>query len=87
MLHSRRGERTAFKATRLPTNANSSDAKESTRWVESYEIVADLAETLPDTRWVYVADREGDLWALIDAAAPPPELTAQVGDAVITRIE
>lgn len=27
------------------------------------------------------------LRALIDAAAPPPELTAQVGDAVITRIE
>ncbi|MCP5197368.1 MAG: IS4 family transposase [Gammaproteobacteria bacterium] len=45
------------------------DVKESTRWVEGYEIVADLAETVPDTRWVYVADREGDLRALIDAAA------------------
>jgi hypothetical protein len=43
--------------------------KESTRWVEGYEIVADLAETVPDTRLVYVADREGDLRALIDAAA------------------
>ncbi|MEZ5580083.1 MAG: hypothetical protein R3F40_12135 [Candidatus Competibacteraceae bacterium] len=31
--------------------------------------MADLAETLPDTRLVYVADREGDLRALIDAAA------------------
>ena len=40
--------------------------KESTRWVEGYEIVADLAETVPDTRLVYVADREGDLRALID---------------------
>ncbi len=45
------------------------DVKESTRWVEGYQIVADLAETLPDTRLVYVADREGDLRALIDAAA------------------
>ena len=45
------------------------DVKESTRWVEGYEIVADLAETVPDSRLVYVADREGDLRALIDAAA------------------
>ena len=42
--------------------------KESTRWVEGYEIVADLAEQTPDTRLVYVADREGDLWELMDAA-------------------
>ena len=41
------------------------DVKESLRWVEGYEIVADLAETVPDTRLV-VADREGDLRALID---------------------
>jgi hypothetical protein len=45
------------------------DVKESTRWVEGYEIVADLAETVPETRLVYVADREGDLRALIAAAA------------------
>ena len=45
------------------------DVKESTRWVEGYAIVADLAETVPDSRLVYVADREGDLRALIDAAA------------------
>ena len=43
--------------------------KESTRWVEGYEIVADLAEQTPDTRLVYVADREGDVRALMDAAA------------------
>jgi hypothetical protein len=42
--------------------------KESTRWVEGYEIVADLAEQLSDTRLVYVADREGDLRELMDAA-------------------
>ena len=45
------------------------DVKESTRWVEGYEIVADRAAAVPDTRLVYVADREGDLRALIDAAA------------------
>ncbi len=43
--------------------------KESTRWIEGYEIVADLAETVPDIRLVYVADREGDLRVLMDAAA------------------
>ena len=45
------------------------DVKESLRWLEGYEIVADLAETVPATRLVYVADREGDLRALLDAAA------------------
>jgi len=45
------------------------DVKESTRWIEGYEIVADLAETVPAIRLVYVADREGDLRALMDAAA------------------
>jgi hypothetical protein len=45
------------------------DIKESIRWVEGYEIVADLAETVPDTCLVYMADREGDLRPLMDAAA------------------
>ena len=45
------------------------DVKESARWVEGYEIVADLAETVAGTRLVYIADREGDLRALIDDAA------------------
>src|SRR5512147_3333454 len=43
--------------------------KESTRWVEGYPVVADLAEQRPDTRLVYVADREGALRELMDAAA------------------
>ena len=43
--------------------------KESTRWVEGYEIVADLATQVPETRLVYMADREGDLRTLMDAAA------------------
>ena len=42
--------------------------KESTHWVEGYQIVADRAERIADTCLVDVADREGDLWALMDAA-------------------
>ncbi len=45
------------------------DVKESTRWVEGYTIVADLAERTPETRFVSVADREGDVRALMDVAA------------------
>ena len=36
--------------------------------MEGHTIVADLAERTPATRFVYVADREGDLRALMDAA-------------------
>ena len=43
--------------------------KESVRWVEGYGIVADLAEVTRGTRLVYVADREGDIRALMDYAA------------------
>lgn len=43
--------------------------KASGRGLEGYGIVADRAATMPATRLVYVADREGDLRALIDAAA------------------
>ena len=43
--------------------------KERVRWVEGYEIVADLAAQTPETRLVSIADREGDLRALMDTAA------------------
>ena len=43
--------------------------KESVRWLEGYGIVAELAEVTPGTRLVYLADREGDLRALMDDAA------------------
>lgn len=42
--------------------------KESTRWVEGYERVAELAAQLPNTRLVYVADREADIEALMRRA-------------------
>ena len=40
-------------------------SKESERWIEGYARVAELAEKLPDTRLVYVADRESDMVELM----------------------
>lgn len=39
--------------------------KESLRWIEGYERIAETAPSLPDTRLVYVADREADMIALM----------------------
>lgn len=39
--------------------------KESLRWIEGYERVAEAAPCLPQTRLVYVADREADMIALM----------------------
>ncbi len=44
------------------------DIKESTRWVEGFERVCELAEHNLETRYVYVADREGDLLDIIRLA-------------------
>lgn len=41
---------------------------ESMRWIEGYERVAECAAQLPDTRLVYVADREADIAALMARA-------------------
>ena len=38
---------------------------ESSRWVESYERIAEQAAELPQTRHVCISDREGDLMALM----------------------
>lgn len=42
--------------------------KESTRWIEGYERVAEQAADLPGTQLVYVADRESDIIALMRRA-------------------
>jgi len=39
--------------------------KESDRWIEGYERVAEMAERCPQSRLVYVADREGDILSLM----------------------
>lgn len=41
---------------------------ESSRWLEGYRQVAEMASRLPGTRLVYVADREADIGALIGGA-------------------
>ncbi|MBL4954762.1 IS4 family transposase, partial [Neobacillus sp. YIM B02564] len=52
----------------LDENGRRDGIKESTRWIESYERVAEQAAMLPETRLVYVADREGDMAALMELA-------------------
>ncbi|WP_206955976.1 IS4 family transposase [Trinickia acidisoli] len=42
--------------------------KESVRWVEGYERVAEMAADMPSTRLVYVADREADMVELMRRA-------------------
>lgn len=57
----------AWMWAREPKNADGvrGGIKESTRWVEGYERVAEQAAGMPTTRLVYVADRESDVLALI----------------------
>ena len=60
----------AWMWAREPKDANGQrpGIKESTRWVEGYERVAELAAEVPDTRLVYVADRESDMIELMARA-------------------
>ena len=40
------------------------EEKESVRWIDGYRRVCEVADTLPDTQCVYVADRESDIYEL-----------------------
>lgn len=42
--------------------------KESRRWVDGYERIAEQAATLPGTRLVYLADREADMVEMMRVA-------------------
>lgn len=57
----------AWICAREPKNAQGKRGglKESLRWIEGYERVAETALNLPHTRLVYVADREADMIALM----------------------
>lgn len=44
------------------------DVRESLRWIEGYERIAETALTMPETRLVYVADREADILDLMQRA-------------------
>ncbi len=48
------------------------EAKESMRWLEGFERCAELAASLPDTRLVYVADRECDIHEFMVRAQREP---------------
>jgi hypothetical protein len=50
------------------------EATESLRWVEGFERCAELAASLPDTRLVSVADREGDMHEFLVRAQRQPGL-------------
>ena len=41
---------------------------ESQRWIEGYERIAEIAVTMPQTRLIYMADREADMVALMQRA-------------------
>lgn len=43
--------------------------KESTRWTEGYERIAEMAGSMPLTRLVYLADREADMVAMMRRVA------------------
>jgi hypothetical protein len=51
------------------------EEKESVRWVDGYQQVNELAESLSETRLTYIADREGDIYDLF-VEAPCPESAA-----------
>ena len=57
----------AWMWSRQPKDSNGKRAgiKESLRWIEGYERVAERAQALPQVRQVYVADREADILALL----------------------
>ncbi len=40
------------------------EEKESVRWIDGYRRVCEVADTLPDTQCVYMADRESDIYEL-----------------------
>jgi len=42
------------------------EEKESYRWLQAYQDAADVAQMIPETRVISVADREGDMFELFD---------------------
>jgi hypothetical protein len=50
------------------TDGSRQGLTESKRWVEGYQRVAEMAADMPDTRLVYVADREADMVEMMRCA-------------------
>jgi hypothetical protein len=53
---------------RATRRARSIQDKESHKWIDSVQAVAALQAQLPETRWVSVADREGDVYEFLSQA-------------------
>jgi hypothetical protein len=53
---------------RLTRRSRAIEAKESHKWLESVQAVAALKQRVPETRWVSVADREGDIFEFFNEA-------------------
>lgn len=68
--HEPLGVTDAWMWARQPKAANSArpGIRESLRWTEGYERIAETALTMPETRLVYVADREADIVELMQRA-------------------
>ena len=60
----------AWMWARAPKGADGTrtGVRESLRWIEGYERIAETALTMPETRLVYVADREADILELMQCA-------------------
>jgi hypothetical protein len=60
----------AWMWARTPKGADGTrtGVRESLRWIEGYERIAETALTMPQTRLVYVADREADILELMQRA-------------------
>ena len=64
-------------------NNLSIERKESIRWLNSYQKVNELAREIPDTKFVYITDREGDIIELIDECLKSKLENASYADIVI----
>ncbi|MGQ7846344.1 IS4 family transposase [Granulosicoccus sp. 3-233] len=54
---------------RQSDGARPSEICESQRWIDGYERIAESAASMPDTRCIYVGDRESDMMPLMRRAA------------------
>jgi hypothetical protein len=63
-------------------NSRPIEQKESYKWLRSYRSLQALAAQTPDTRWVFVADREADLYELFELAQAAPS-----NPAVLVRVQ
>ena len=73
LLHAHGWARPKRKKSRRARSRHHKDIseKETFRWLESFRHVEQLARAYPQPQWVSVADREGDLYAVLQAATAP----------------